>query len=222
MSTTTPLNTAAPDLAFAVSGAAPAPAAATPTILLRVQVRRRAGAPVRAATLGVRVDIAPAQRGYAPGEEERLGELFGAPEQWERTLTTLQWARATVLAGAFEDTTTVEVPLPGSCDFDVAAAKYLHALGEQGEIPLELMFSGTVLYQENGCVRAAPIPWDREASWRLPVSTWREAMRRAFGDSAWLRVSRETFEQLWAYRRRVGAPDWERTIASLLVPEPQR
>jgi hypothetical protein len=205
-----------PRLEFAVTGARALPRAAVPTIALGLGIELLDGPPVRSLTVGVRVDIAPARRVYAEDEEERLGELFGTPDQWDASLGALPWTRTTVLVGPFSEGTKIEAPLPCTYDFDVAAAKYLNALGD-GEIPIELMFSGTILYsdEERG-VQAAPIPWDHEATFRLPVATWREAMRTSFGDSAWLRLPRPTFERLCAYRRRLGARDWQETIESLL------
>jgi hypothetical protein len=208
--------TAVPQLTFAVTAARALPRAAVPTIGLTLAIETLAGPPVRSLTVGVRVDIAPARRAYGEPEEARLSDLFGAPDQWDASLGGLPWTRTTVLVGPFSERTTAELALPGSYDFEVSAAKYLHALGD-GEIPIELMFSGTILYAdpERG-VQAAPIPWDRDASYRLPVATWREAMRSVFGDSPWLRLPRGTFERLCAYRCELGVPDWEQAIDSLL------
>jgi hypothetical protein len=205
-----------PQLEFAVTAASALAYAAVPTVVLTLAIEKVAGPPVRALTLGVRVDIAPARRPYVAVEEDRLAPLFGVPSQWDVTLGTLAWMRTTVLAGPFSERTTVQAPLPGSYDFEVAAAKYLDAL-EAGEIPIELMFSGTILYddEEKG-VQAAPIPWDREASYRMPAAVWREAIRGVFGDSAWLRLPRTTFERLCAYRRGLGVADWATAIEALL------
>jgi Family of unknown function (DUF6084) len=192
---------APPELQFSVEGAEVLARAAVPTIALRLGIERVGGSPVRSATIAVRVDISPARRGYDGATEARLVELFGTPDRWDTTLHTLGWSRSTVLAGPFADRTEVELALPCSYDFEVAAARYLDALRD-GEIPLDLMFSGSVLYLAGDRVQATPIGWDREASFRLPVRLWREAMAAAFGDSAWLRLPRETFDRLAAYRAR--------------------
>jgi hypothetical protein len=208
--------TTVPQLAFAVTDARALARAAVPTIALTLGIDQLAGPPVRSLTLGIRVDIAPARRPYDEGEEERLMPLFGAPSQWEGTLGALTWTRTTVLVGPFSQRTTIDAPLPCTYDFDVAAARYMQALGN-GEIPIDLMFSGTILYEhEDRGIQAAPIPWDHEATYRLPVATWRDAVRGVFGDSAWLRVPRSTFDRLCAYRRELGVPDWAHAIESLL------
>jgi hypothetical protein len=208
--------TRVPQLEFAVIDARALAPAAVPTIALTLAIEKLGGPPVRSMTVGVRVDIAPARRSYDRAEQERLVPLFGAPTQWDGTLGTLLWTRTTVLVGPFNDRTTALAALPCTYDFEVAAAQYLHALSD-GEIPIEVMFSGAVLYadEERG-VQAAPIPWDREASYRLPVAVWRDAIHGVFGDSAWLRLPRTTFDRLCAYRRELGVPDWQRAIESLL------
>jgi hypothetical protein len=206
---------AIPRLTFAVTGAHAPPNAAVPTVVLSLVLERAAGAPVRSATIGVRVDIAAARRSYDAATQERLAELFGEPQRWGTTLRTLGWARTTVLAGPFDERTTVELPLPVSCDFDVAANKYLHALRD-GEIPLDLMFTGSVLYDADGRIQAAPIPWDSEASFRLPVRVWRDAMKAAFAGSRWLRLREDVFDRLYAYRAGHSLASWEDTVGVLL------
>ena len=70
----------------------------------------------------------------------------------------------------FAGGTDVELHVPCTYDLDVAAAKYFHALGD-GEIPLILLFSGTVFAKgDGGALRVTQIPWDREARLRLPVA----------------------------------------------------
>jgi hypothetical protein len=208
--------TTAPQLAFAVTGARALPGAAVPTIALTLAIEKLAGAPVRSLTVAVRVDIAPARRAYDAREQARLSPLYGAPGQWDATLAALPWARTTVLVGPFSDRARAEAILPCSYDFEVAGARYLHALGD-GDIPVELMFSGTILYTDAARgVQAAPIPWDHEATYRVPVAVWRAAVRGVFGDSAWVRLPRPTFDRLCAYRTRIAAPDWGTAIEALL------
>jgi hypothetical protein len=206
---------AIPELRFEVEDAYALPRAAVPTVNLRLAITRSAGAPVRSATVGVRADIAPARRGYDAAAQLRLVELFGEPERWGETLRGIGWARATVLVGPFDDRTVVDLPLPCTYDFDVAAAKYLNALRD-GAVPLDLMFSGSMLYAVEGRIQGAPIPWDREAAYRLPVRVWREAMEAAFPGSAWLRLRSDVFDRLYAYKATRTLATWEDAVEALL------
>ena len=204
-----------PRLAFSIESAQAVAHAAAPTIAFELVVERVGGDAIRSATVGVRVDIAPARRAYDAGAEARLAELFGAPAHWDASLGAIPWARTTVLVGPVADRATVELPVACTYDFDVASAKYLDALRD-GEIPLDFSFSGTVLYDAGGFVQAAPIPWSSEASYRLPVAVWRQAMAAAFGDTAWIRLPRNAFDRLQAFRVDRGLTSWESAIETLL------
>jgi hypothetical protein len=57
---------------------------------------------------------------------------------------------------------------------------------------------------------------DCEASFALPVRLWREAMERSFGDSIWLRLDRDAFDRLYAYRAKRALGTWEATVDELL------
>ena len=53
------------------------------------------------------------------------------------------WTHASAVVPSFTGSTAVELQVPCSFDFNVAATKYFHGLAD-GDIPLCLMFSGTV------------------------------------------------------------------------------
>jgi hypothetical protein len=105
--------------------------------------------------------------------------------------------------------------VPCTYDFEVAAAKYLHALGD-GEIPLLLLFSGTVFVPGDFGFSAEPVGWDCEASYRLPVAVWRGVMDLYFPNSGWLRVSRDTFDALQRYKAQRSLATWDQALTSLL------
>jgi hypothetical protein len=108
------------------------------------------------------------------------------------------------------------MPMACTYDFDVVGTKYFAAL-EDGEIPLEFLFSGTVFYRDaTGALQAVQIPWEKEAKFRLPVGVWREMMDHYFPNSAWLRIRKDTFDRLYEYRSRHALLTWERTLESLL------
>jgi hypothetical protein len=208
---------ALPRLTFAVQDATVEDLAAVPALRLAVRIARTDGGPVHSIGLQAQVRIAAPRRGYDRATQERLLEVFGTPDQWGRTLQSLLWTHATVMVASFDGSTVVALPLPCTYDFDVAAAKYLDALRD-GDIPLELMFSGTVFAPAaNGRLEVTHIPSDCEASFALPVALWREAMARSFGDTAWLRVPRDTFDRLYAYRASRVLGTWEATLDELLL-----
>jgi uncharacterized protein DUF6084 len=208
---------APPELDFAVEGAHPVRHAAAPTLGFDLRVVRRDGGSIRSVTLSAQIRIAATQRSYAPAEQGRLAELFGRPEQWSDSVRSLLWTHAAVQVPPFTGSTVVELLVPCTYDFEVAGARYLHAL-EDGEVPLELLFSGTIFYSEpSGRLQVASIAWDREAEYRMPVAVWREMMDLYFPGSAWLRLRRDAFDRLAAYKAARALPSWEAAVESLLA-----
>lgn len=207
-----------PELSFTVLGCEPLPHAAAPT--LRFSLAIDAGvAAVRSVMLEVQVRIAATQRGYSEAEQAQLGDLFGTPDRWRDTLRGLLWTHGTVVVTPFQGATVVDLLVPCTYDFDVAATKYLAGVRD-GEIPLDLLFSGTVFYAGvGGLLQINRISWNAEAAYRLPVRVWRETMDRYFPDSAWLRLDRETFERLVAFRARRALTGWGAVIGALLAAE---
>ncbi len=205
-----------PDLDFSVDGAAPLPYAVTPTLAFKLRITSDSDAEIRGVALDCQIRIEATRRRYDPREKGRLNELFGAPERWSQTVRSLLWTHAHVNVPPFAGGVMVELPVGCTYDFDVVATKYLVALSE-GEIPLVLLFSGSIFYSTpDGTLRMARIPWSKEASFGLPVSTWRGLMDTYFPDSAWLRVRKDVFDRLLAYRTRRGALDWDDVIDRLL------
>ncbi|MCP9491715.1 MAG: DUF6084 family protein [Solirubrobacteraceae bacterium MAG38_C4-C5] len=205
----------APALAFTVEGARAVQYAAVPTLRFALRVDS-GGAAIRSLMLNVQLRIAAAQRGYDEGEQERLSELFGTPDRWSSTLRGLLWTHTTLVIPPFQGETVVDLDVPCTYDFEVTASKYLAAL-QDGEVPLELLFSGTVFHRdEAGRLSVSRISWDREAPYRMPVAVWRETMDFHFRGAAWLRLERETFDRLAAYKARHTLLSWETALSALL------
>jgi hypothetical protein len=203
-----------PSLAFEVQSAEAVRFAAAPTVLLTVRVV--SDKPVRSLALNAQIRIAPARRRYSERDQERLVELFGPPERWGETLRTFLWTHLSALVSPFDESTAVELTAPCTYDLEVATAKYFYGL-DDGDVPLELLFSGTIFFVgEGGALRTAQIPWDCEAVYRMPVRVWKEAMESHFPGSAWLRVRDDVFDRLVAYKARHALPTWEATIDRLL------
>jgi alpha-ketoglutarate-dependent taurine dioxygenase len=204
-----------PDLSFRVDAAAVLEFAAVPALQFNLRVDEASGEAVQAIMLNVQIRIAPRQRLYSSGEQDRLQEVFGAPAQWAAGMNSLLWAQVVRQVPRFSGSTEVDLVVPCSYDFEVASNKYFDAL-EAGEVPLEFLFSGTVFYTSATGLQAAPIPWEKEASFRLPVATWRAAMEHYFPGSAWIRLRRDVFDRLYQYRVRAGFPSWEGALERLL------
>jgi hypothetical protein len=213
-----------PDLQFQVEGVEPERVAVAPLLRfkLRISERLAAGAPptpIHAATLSCQLRIEPARRRYSPRQQERLLDLFGTPERWGQTLRPLLWTHASVVVRPFAGTTVVDLSVPCSYDFSLAATKYFDAL-EDGEIPLCFLFSGTVFYEagERG-LQVAQVPWDREAYYRLPAATWKMLMELYYPNSAWLCVRKDIFDRLAQFKSRQGLATWEQALEGLLAAD---
>jgi hypothetical protein len=206
-----------PDLGFQVEGAEAVPFAASPLLSFKLRITN-ADAAVQVQTVALRcqLQIESTRRHYTAEEKGRLRDLFGEPEHWGHTLRAMLWTHASVMVTPFAGSTLVDLPVPCTFDFNVAATKYFAGLAG-GEVPLNLMFSGTTFYEdgERG-LQVEQIPWDREAHYRLPVGVWGEMMDMYYPNSAWLRLRRDVFDRLYRYKLRRGIPTWEQALESLM------
>jgi hypothetical protein len=203
------------DLGFAVLEARAEPYAAVPTLMFRLRITEGTDERIHAIALRCQIQIEPRQRHYGAAEEERLFELFGAPPRWGETLRTLLWTHATLMVQGFTGSREVELPVPCTYDFEVTAAKYFHAL-DDGEIPLLLLFSGTVFTRGQTGFSVEPVPWEKEAPFRLPVRVWRELMDQYFPGGAWIRLRRESFDALHRFKGQRALATWDDAVEALL------
>jgi uncharacterized protein DUF6084 len=202
-------------LAFEVLGARAEPHAAVPTIKLRLRVEEADGFSVHALALRCQIRIEPQRRKYSLEEEERLYELFGETPQWGDSLRPFLWTHVSTTIGGFDGSTEFDLPVECSYDFEIAGAKYLHALG-QGDIPLILLFSGTVFTKGQSGFAAEPLSWSAETSCKLSVTVWRNMMDLYFPNSGWIRMHRDTLDAIQRYRAVRGLPTWDQAITQLL------
>ncbi|WP_427018095.1 DUF6084 family protein [Pseudarthrobacter sp. P1] len=203
-------------LEFSVLDIIAEPFAAAPQLTARLRVTESTGAVIHAMALRCQVRIQPQRRGYTPAEEEGLLDLFGARLRWPSTLKPFLWMQCSTLVQGFTGETEADLPLPCTYDFDVAAAKYLHALRERS-IPVEFLFSGTVFTQGLAGFGVEQVPWDREASFQLPVATWTGLMEQHFPHSGWIRVDKDVLAALAHYKSALGLTSWEAAIEGLLA-----
>lgn len=189
--------------------------AAVPTIVFRLSLRDSQERRIHAIALRCQVQIEARKRSHSPEEQARLAEIFGAPERWGETLRALHWFHADRMIQGFRGGAESDLPVTCTYDFEVAAAKYMAAL-ESGEIPLLFLWSGTIFVKTDTGFTIEQVPWNLEATYRLPVAVWRETMDRYFPNTAWLRLQRDTFDALWKYKGRRALASWEDTVEELL------
>jgi Family of unknown function (DUF6084) len=204
------------DLTFTVMDITPESYAVVPNLLARLRIEESSGEPVHAVALRCQVRIEPQRRRYNDAEEAGLLDLFGPRQRWGDTLKTFLWMHASTMVPGFTGSTEVTLPLACTYDFEVSGAKYLQALHD-GEIPLVLMFNGTVFTRGSSGFAVTQIPWDKEADYRLPVTVWRDLMDRHFPGTQWLRMHRDTVEALAHYKAARGFTTWEATFDDLLA-----
>jgi hypothetical protein len=131
------------------------------------------------------------------------------------------WTHASVVVPGFTGSVQAEIPVPCTFDFNIAATKYFHGV-TSGDLPLCFQFSGTVFYMnEDGTLQVAPISWDKESKYRLPVKVWKDLMEMYYPNSAWLSLRRDTFEKLHQYKMREGIPTWEEALERALSAVPE-
>jgi len=204
------------DLAFACLGAHADPYAAVPTMVLRLRVTETAGRAVDAGVLRCQLRIEPHRRAYSEAETPLLADLFGTADRWGGTLKPIQLATVPLLVPGFTGGIEVDLPVPCSYDLEVAADKYFAAL-EDGEIPLLLLFSGTVFVRTPTGFAVDQVPWTSETRQGVPVAVWREVMDRYFPGTGWLRLRRETLAELQRYKAATALSGWDDVVTDLLT-----
>jgi len=210
-----------PDLSIRAGEIKVVPFAAIPTVAFPLEIKNAApGEEIHTIALRCQIQIEVTRRSYTREEQLRMQDLFGAPERWGQTLRNLLWTHASVVVPGFGGgAAEAEMNVPCTFDFNVAATKYFDGLAG-GEIPLLLLFSGTVFYAKEGSpLQVAPISWELETRCRLQVSTWREMMSAYYPNSVWIHLHRDAFERLYQYKTENGIPTWEQALEQLLSNE---
>src|ERR1700734_1485490 len=164
-----------PDLKITVEKADVVPFAVTPTLAFKLRVANADPAEIiHTIVLRCQIQIEVTRRRYTALDQERLRDLFGEPERWGQTLRNLLWTNTSAVIPQFTGAATVDLQVPCTFDFSIATTKYFNGLSE-GDIPVCLMFSGTVFYADPaGALRVAPISWDKETKFRVPLKIWKD------------------------------------------------
>ena len=207
-----------PDLLFAVEGAEVIAHAAAPTLGFQLRVTNRDPREnIHTVVLRCQIQLEAVRRRYTPEEQDHLIELFGERQRWASSLRSMLWTNTTIVVPPFQGTALVSMPVPCSFDFNVAATKYFAGL-EAGEVPLLFLFSGTVFYEQgDASLQVAPISWEREARFRLPVDQWKQMMETYYPNSVWLRIPQDLFQELSRHKVNKGLVGWDQVFESLLA-----
>jgi hypothetical protein len=210
------------DLNFRVESVESCAHAAVPQLVFRLAITEAAATDIQSVLLKCQIRIEPTRRDYRAENPERLLEQFGPPSHWGKSMRSLLWTHVQAFVPGFTGRTTADLAVPCSFDFNVAATKYFAAM-EEGEIPLEFLFSGTVFYLDgDGNLQVAPISLDKQAGFRLGVAVWKQMMDHYYPHSAWLCLDRDVFDRLLRYKAGSGLPTWEKVIETLLTRKTQQ
>jgi hypothetical protein len=210
-----------PELSIQIANAKVVPFAAVPMLAFQLQIGNAAPhEDIHTIALRCQIQIEVTRRSYAPQEQKRLLDLFGHPERWGKTLRNLLWTHTSVIVPGFEGSSTVaDMNVPCTFDFTVASTKYFEGLAG-GEIPLLMLFSGTIFYGSlESPLQVAPISWEQEARYKVPVQMWREMMDTYYPNSVWINLHRDAFERLYQYKVEHGIPTWEQALERVLSCE---
>ncbi|MFJ2172451.1 DUF6084 family protein [Streptomyces sp. NPDC087851] len=209
----------APGLEFSVRDIVAEPYSAAPQLTARLRIEDGSDEPVHAIVLRCQVRIEPQRRPYDQAEQDGLRGLFGERERWSDTLRPFLWMQCNTTVQGFTGSTEVDLALPCTYDFDVVGSRYLHALGEDGTVPISLLFSGTVFARGGGRsgLGVRQVPWDREARYELPVAVWRQLIAFHFPHSGWIRLDHDVLAGFADFRERRGLISWDETVRTLLA-----
>ena len=204
------------ELVFDILGVEPDPYAAAPTLNFGLRISETTGVRIHAIVLRIQIRIEPKRRRYSPAEAERLLDLFGETSRWGDTVKPMQFAFADASIPGFDGAIEVDVPVPCTYDFEVATAKYFHAL-DDGEIPFLMLFSGTVFIKGETGFAVEQVPWHKEVSFGVPVKVWDRLMDLYFPGQAWIRMQKETLDALQRYKSQRALTNWDETLQALLA-----
>ena len=208
-----------PDLTFQIESASVVPFAAVPMVAFQLQIQNAVpGEVIHTVALRCQIQIEPARRRYSPAEQEQMLDLFGQPDRWSQTLRSLLWTHVNWVIPSFTGAVTaVDMQVPCTFDFNVAATKYFAGLSD-GDIPLLFLFSGSVFYAPpDSPLQVAPISWEQEARYKLPVKVWRDLMDTYYPNSVWIHLHKDVFKRLYRYKTQHGLLNWEQALERILA-----
>ena len=206
-------------LTFTVLDVVPEPYAAVPILTARISVTAPDDEPVHAIALRCQVRIEPLRRGYSDEEAVGLTDLFGPRERWATTQRTFLWQHCAAMVPAFVGATEITLSLECTYDFEVAAAKYLHALLD-GTCHCNSSSAEHIHGRPARILRSAGVMGLRGPI-DMPVTAWRDLIRQHFPNTGWVRLPHDTVAALAAYKSTRGLLSIEDAVTALLDAAPR-
>lgn len=204
------------ELVFDCLGAEPDLYGAMPTINFQLRISETTGERIHAIALRIQMRIEPKRRRYSNTEGDRLLDLFGEKDRWGDTVKPMQFCFVDVMVPSFTGAIELDIPVPCTYDLEVSSAKYFRSL-DSGEIPLLMLFSGTMFTKGPTGFSVEQVPWHKEVSYGLPVKVWDELMEAHFPGSTWIRMSKETLDALGFFKSHRALTNWDETLKALLA-----
>jgi hypothetical protein len=209
-----------PEVTFEVLGAAHEPFAAQPTLRFELSVFEPTDRPIYAISLTAQINFDPARRQYDAATKEDLFELFGSPERWPSTTRSFLWTHASTIVHSFTGAITFGLEVPCTADLEMVASRYVSALPD-GEVPLTMHFTGRVMYQgPQRQVQVLHLPWHTSASYKMPVSVWKNMMKHHHGESGFVNLHNDTLTELKRYKRVRGLHSYDAVVLDMLERAP--
>jgi hypothetical protein len=207
-------------MTFEVLGATHEPFAAQPTLRFELGASEPTGREIYAISLTAQVNFDPALRDYDAATKAELFELFGSPERWPSTTRSFLWTHATTMVHSFSGAITFAIEVPCTADLELVASRYIQALPD-GDVPITMHFTGRVLYKApDQRVQVVHLPWTSKASYKMPVSVFRNMMKHHHGESGFAILHNDTLDALKSYKRQRGLHSFDACIVDLMERTP--
>lgn len=189
--------------------------AASPHLRVHLRAEETTGEVIHAMVLRCQLMIEPQRRSYSEAETVGISDIFGGRDRWTQTLKPFLWTHASAVTPGFKGSLEFDLPVACSADLDLVAGKFFTTVGD-GEVPLRLLFSGTTFARGASGFSVEQIPWDLEATYRLPIAAWREVVDHFYPGTGWLRLDREVLSELLRFKAERGLTSWDEVATTLL------
>src|SRR5262245_66046618 len=100
-----------PDLNFEIERVAPQPYAVAPLLNFKLRGGNATGEPVHSVILRCEVMLEVARRRYNDEERHRVVDVFGDPEQWERTMRSIAGTKTSGVIAVWTGSTSLARPV---------------------------------------------------------------------------------------------------------------